>query len=389
MKAFSLTDTQIARVIGAAAADELSRRFNRHVDFLTTASWTGDTVLGRGGVALDEVEKDACARRAASLFGLDEAYLLARPAETIADWAASLVGALKESQTSFCFKPAARSGEDIAYPHGADEIYQDAAAAANILYGRRRLLSFVAPHSLLGFELSIATPNLLGIETVDARRMTPETLSNSLLFGDVLVATPTLWRYMMQEKVKAPDNTLAVSFGEPMTPALAVEMRKSGFGVLRELYGSTETGLIAWRDTPGEAFVLFDHWRKDGDNLARRMPDGSLKPVEAMDSLSWSGEREFILQGRRDGAVQIGAVNVFPNAVAAALRQHPLVKECRISVGKRGDGAARLIAHIVLSDKAQPNERTARDIDAWCRSTLRQQERPRIYNFEADATPSV
>ena len=385
MKIFSLSQAQIARVIGAAAADELSRRFNRHVDFLTIASWTQNTALGRGGMLLDDEEKAACARRAASLFGLDADFLLHRPAEKIEDWARDLAAVLHEKQTSFSFKPAARSDADAPHVHRADEIYQDAAAAANVLYGRRRLLSFVAPHSLLGLELSMLTPNLLGVASVDARGMTPDALSKNLLFGDVLVATPTLWRYMMQEKLKAPDNTLAVSFGEPMTLDLAAEMRKSGFSVLRELYGSTENGLIAWRDSPGEAFVLFDHWRKDGDSLARISPDGGVRRVEAMDVLSWAGERSFTLAGRRDGAVQIGAVNVFPAAVAAALRSHPHVSDCEITVGRRGDGASRLIAHIVLSEKAPPNERTARDIDAWCRSNLRQQERPQIYNFESES----
>lgn len=382
MKSFGVSEAQIARIIGAAAADELARRFNRHVDFLTIASWTGETGLGRGGLDLTATERAACARRAASLFGLAPDALDGQEAATIADWASAIGSVIANEFKSFSFKPAARGEEDIAYTHAADEIFQDAAAAANILYGRRRLLSFVAPHSLLGLELSVLTPNLLGIEAVDARGMAPEILSQNLLFGDVLVATPTLWRYMMQEELKAPDNTMAVSFGEPMTSDLAVQMRKSGFGVLRELYGSTETGLIAWRDTPGEAFVLFDHWRRAGDELRRILPNGNDRSVSAMDVLTWSGERSFALSGRRDGAVQIGAVNVFPEAVAAALQSHPHVDDCEITVGRRGDGAARLIAHIVLKESVQPNERTARDIDAWCRTNLRQQERPQIYNFE-------
>ncbi len=383
MKNFVITEAQIARIIGAAAADELSRRFNRHVDFLTIASWTQDTALGRGGLALDEAEQIACAQRAAAIFGLDLNFLLRRPAGLIADWARDLAVAINRELTSFSFKPAARSDLDQAYGHPADEIFQDAAAAANILYGRRRLLSFVAPHSLLGLELSVLTPNLLGIESIDARGMSPDVLSKSLLFGDVLIATPTLWRYMMQEELKAPDNTLAVSFGEPMTLDLAVTMRKSGFGVLRELYGSTETGLIGWRDTPSDPFVLFDHWRRAGDELWRMRPDGAGRHVGAMDVLNWASDREFSLSGRRDGAVQIGAVNVFPDAVSASMKTHPHIEDCHIVVGRRGDGAARLIAHIVLSEKAPPNERTARDIDVWCRINLRQQERPQIYNFES------
>ena len=43
MKSFILTEVQIARVRGAAAADELARRFNRHVDFLTIGQYLQPT----------------------------------------------------------------------------------------------------------------------------------------------------------------------------------------------------------------------------------------------------------------------------------------------------------------------------------------------------------
>lgn len=382
MTPFSISKSQIAGVIGAASADELSRRFDRHFDFLTIASWSEETPLRVGGLGLNDDEAAACARRAAKFFGLDEDFLKDAAAERISDWADRVAAAIQNKLIMFSFKPAARDGDDPACDHHADEIYQDAAAAANLLYGRRRLLSFVAPHSLLGFELSVLTPNLLHIDAIDARRMTPEILSRSLLFGDVLIATPSLWRYMMREKLTAPDNMLAVSFGEPMTPDLAAEMRKSGFGVMRELYGSTESGLIGWRDDPNESFVLFDHWRREGDDLRRVGPDRAEKPVEPMDVMEWTGDRSFRLLGRRDGAVQIGAVNVFPNEVAKVMRGHPKIANCRVRLGRRGDGVSRLIAYIVLEKSAEPNESTAREIDVWCRLKLRQQERPRIYNFE-------
>ena len=162
-----------------------------------------------------------------------------------------------------------------------------------------------------------------------------------------------------------------------MTPELAVEMRTSGFGVLREMYGSTETGLIAWRDNPGEAFVLFDHWRRAGDNLLRLCPDGEEREVDAMDLLAWSGERSFTLSGRRDGAVQIGAVNVFPDAVAETLRNHPHIGDCRIAVGRRSDGAAhatrsghqRLATSVrQVSILAEATERYADALSAQVRS---------------------
>ena len=381
MKSFAITEDQITRVIGGVFADELSRRFNRHFDFITTASWTGETMLGEGGLGLNEDQQAVCQRRAAALFGLKRGFFENRAAADFSAMAEAIGAAVNDRLEGFVFLSAARDDGDAECRHCADEIFQDAAAAANILYGRRRLLSFVAPHSLLGFELTILTPNLQGIESIDARGATPEQLSAKLAYGDVLVATPTLWRYMIREKLTSPDNTMAVSFGEAMAPDLAVEMRKAGFGVMRELYGSTESGLMGWRDSPTESFVLFDHWHRESAQLIRRAPDGSERATPAMDFLEWTGERAFRLAGRRDGAIQIGAVNVQPSDVVLQLRQHPAVEECAVNVSRSGDGVTRLVAHIALNRDRTPDETTARDIDAWCRARLRQQERPRIYQF--------
>ncbi|MEM8771969.1 MAG: hypothetical protein AAGD92_10010 [Pseudomonadota bacterium] len=368
-------------MLGAACADELARRFNRHFDFLTVASWPDDIALGAGGLDLTDDEISACAERSATFFGLDNGRLSSISTPTFLAWANTVAASISEKLEFFSFKSAARGDDNTWRRHRADEIFQDAAAAANVLYGRRRLLSFVAPHSLIGFVLSVLTPNLQGIEGIDVRCTPPEELSATLAYGDVLIATPTLWRYMMRENLKAPDNTMAVSFGEAMAPDLAAAMRKAGFGVLRELYGSTETGLMGWRDAPMEPFNLFDHWRRDGADPVRNAPDGVSRTLPAMDFIEWAGERTFNIAGRRDGAVQVGAVNVKPDDVAQRLRQHPLIEKCAVNANKRGDGVTRLVAHIVLKNAIAPDERTARDIDAWCRTSLRQQERPRIFHF--------
>ncbi len=381
MKSFVISEEQIARVLGACFADELSRRFNRHFDFLTIASWDGQTSFGDDGLGLAADEVAVCARRGAAIFGLSETFFESSAPTDFRAAAKAISDAISQRLDYFTFKSASRDDQNAERRHRADEIYQDAAAAANVLYGRRRLLSFVAPHSLMGFELTILTPNLQRIESIDARGMTPEDLSSTLSYGDVLIATPTLWRYMMREDLTSPDNTMAVSFGEAMAPDLAADMRKAGFGVLRELYGSTETGLVGWRDAPTEPFVLFDHWRHEDGDPIRIAPNGDERSAPAMDFLEWTGPRAFRISGRRDGAVQIGAVNVQPQDVARQLGQHPAVSDCAIRVGERGDGVTRLVAHIVLSPGAKPDEKTARDIDAWCRTSLRQQERPRIFHF--------
>ena len=383
MKAFEISQSQISAIIAGLVADELSWRFKRHTDFLTVAAWKADTGLGSGGLALNAEERSAAMSRVAQYFAIAPARLEGEAAATIADWAELVRASIRGSLTAFRFTPAGRDSESEASLHPADEVFADAAAAANLLYGRRRMISLIAPHGFLGFAVAVLTPNLQVIPSLDARGMAPEELSRTLRFGDVVVATPTLWRYLVSEGLKAPDNAMGVFFGEAIAPDLVSDMRKAGFGALRELYGSTETGLVAWRDSPSEAFVLFDHWRRDGDNLARKLPGGGERAVAPMDSLDWTGERSFRLAGRRDGAVQIGAVNVFPDRIAAAIREHKAVEDCRIRVARHEGGVNRLVARIKLNPEIAPSEGTAREIDAWCRKRLRPHERPRIYNFEA------
>lgn len=384
MKAFTIDQNQIARIVAGLIADELAWRFKRHTDFLTLASWAGETALDAGGAGLSPAERAACAGRCTRFFGLAPETLSGDEPRTIADWAGLIEAEIRRTLCIFSFTPAGRDSESEACRHPADEIFSDGAAAANLLSGRRRMVSLVAPHNVLGFAVTVVAANLLFIETVDARGIAPDALTRKLGFGDVLVATPTLWRYLLSENTRAPDNAMAVSFGEVLPAELAAEIRKAGFGALRELYGSTETGLIGWRDSPTDSFMIFDQWRREGEGLSRITPGGGARPVEPMDILDWTGERSFRLAGRRDGAVQVGAVNVFPERIAEAIREHPSVEDCRIRVARHDGGVNRLVARIRLNPEVAPTEQTARNIDNWCRKHLRQHERPRIYNFEAD-----
>jgi 4-coumarate--CoA ligase (photoactive yellow protein activation family) len=377
VKAFSLSGDQALGICASLIADEASERFGRHIDIATSLGWTPDTALGDGGVELSDDERAAVAARVARFFGgRAEEFAASETLGAIGD-AATRSAALRLERLSFA--AAGGSGET---EHPADRVFMDAAAAANLLYGRRRLLSLVAPHGLIGFMLSTLAPNLLRIPALDARRMSPEELTSALAFGDVVVATPSLWRYLIAQGVAAPDNTMAVFFGEPMSLEQSAGIRKAGFGAQREIYGSTETGLVGWRDTPSDPFALFDHWRRDGEGLVRTTPSGDEVALAPMDVIVWEGERRFRLGGRRDGAVQIGGVNVFPDRIATIIASHAAVSACTVHVAGQAEGGDRLVAMIALAAGA-PTESVARSIDLWCRARLRPHERPRVYNFVA------
>lgn len=378
MQAFQLSPAQTSKIIVGVIVEELGARFKRYIDFLTAATWSEAAEFGVGGMGLSAEECAACARAVEAFFGMDEASL---GGATVDAWPRLIGEALQRSLLRFRFKPAGRADESPLSEHAAADIFRDAAAAANLLHGRRRIVSLVAPQGLIGFVATVLAPNLLRIPSEDARGRTLEQMREFLSFGDAVVATPTIWRYLIGEGLRAPDNSIGVVFGEAFSAELGSDMRKSGFGALRELYGSTECGLVAWRDTISEPFTLFDHWRRDGDNLARTAVSGPV-PRASMDALEWIDDISFRLGPRRDGAVQIGAVNVFPDRIAGIISRHPEVASCVIASARQSNGANSLVARIRLRSGQSPGERVARDIDKWCRTQLRPQERPRIYNYD-------
>jgi len=383
MNTFSFTDEQIARIVFALIAEEMSWRFSRHIDFQEIAENGYDTPLGEGGLALDKNQIQTCILRASIFFGqsADEVATKDVSSWTVRSISTKLASKIRLSLREFSFLPAGSDSLDDACMHKAAEIYADACSLAQLLYGRRRIVSFVAPHSLMGFISTILVANLQHIESVDIRALTPDAITASLVYGDAVVATPTQWRYLVGEGVTAPDNAMAVTFGELMSAETAMEMRKAGFGAHRELYGSTENGLVGWRDSSRENFMLFEAWRNDDEQLLRRNRAGEWLPYTPMDLLKFDSGTTFQLAGRRDGAVQVGAINVFPDQIAEVVSRHPLVGGCTIEIADATESGKRIVARITLADKNRPTESIARDIDAWCRSNLRPFERPRIYNF--------
>lgn len=381
MKAWQFSRDQIVGVTSALFVEVLSAEFSRQIGASARSGWSAASPLGGEGLDLSAEESAACLARAAQFFGAHDAFKGAPP-ETLGAVADELAVQISSRLSTFRF--AAAGGLGRVFEHPADGIFGDAAALANLLYGRRRILSLVAPHSLIGFSLSVLAPNLLGLPAIDARGLSPEVLQSTFAFGDAVVATPSLWRYLIAQEVKAPDNAMAVTFGEALSPELSAEIRRAGFGAQREIYGSTESGLVGWRDTPSDPFALFEFWRRGGERLIRTSPSGATAAVDPMDFMSWESERRFRLAGRRDGAVQIGGVNAFPDEIAARIAEHPAVAACDVSLSRHAGGIDRLVATITLAS-GTPNESVARSIDAWCRARLRPHERPRVYSFREDA----
>ena len=152
-----------------------------------------------------------------------------------------------------------------------------------------------------------------------------------------------------------------------------------------EVYGASETAGIGWRDDPDEPFALLDHWRPgiDTETLLRVLPDGTCEAARIPDRLAWCGPRAFRVEGRRDEAVQVGGVNVFPSLVRDQLLKHPCVHDAAVRLMSPGEGV-RLKAFIALTRPSRDVADLRRELIAWCNERLTVPERPKAFSFGSE-----
>ena len=101
---------------------------------------------------------------------------------------------------------------------------------------------------------------------------------------------------------------------------------------------------------------------------------------DAPDLLRWENAERFHVLGRRDGAVQVGGVNVLPEHVAAVLRDHPAVHDVLVRP-MRPDEGFRLKAFVVPVPDAAPAESLREDLRRFATLMLQPAERPNSYRF--------
>jgi len=342
--------------------------------------------------------------------------LLAQPC--LEDWLDAACACLRADATRVSFRTSGSSGNPKRCIHTLATLEQEVQELARLAPGRTRILSAVPSHHIYGFLFTILLPHALGIEeeVVDLRSASPAVALAQARAGDLIVAHPGWWEALLRLDPRFGADVAGVSSGAPCPDALAARVDAAGVRLL-QIYGSSETAGVGWRDRPGAAFTLLPYWRRvegdaeqsheqgrerqqDGDyapELARRMPDGSEARYPLQDELAWQGERRFLPAGRIDQAVQVAGVNVFPAYVADVLKLHPRVLDATVRL-MRSDEGRRLKAFVVVrpapgaaaddsdaQDAAQAAAHAAliEELANWIAARLSAPECPAAFTFGA------
>ncbi len=133
-------------------------------------------------------------------------------------------------------------------------------------------------------------------------------------------------------------------------------------------------------------FRLLPHVAPEDGETVRKAVGGALRCYALPDLVEWHGSDLLIPLRRRDGAVQVGGINVHPETVRTLLLSHPGVADAEVRLMHPAEGE-RLKAFIVPQQPAGAGEELRRDLEALVAERLTPPERPRAFTF-GEAVPS-
>lgn len=374
-------ESALRRVVGDLVAAELA--LARPGRALPALPWPEETDLA-ADLGADSLDLMGAATALGDLLQFGQAgmqdALLGRP--RLADWVAAARASLAGFDAQLVFRTSGSSGMPKRCVHSLAALWREVDELARVLPGRRRVLGAVPAHHIYGFLFTVLLPQAGAgaLPVLDLRGMSPAPLAGLVQPGDLVVAHPDYWRQVAALGLAFPADVTGVSSTAPCPDDVAQALHDAGLRLV-QVYGSSETAGVGWREAAGEPYRLFPYWRAgDAGTLERAGEGGTSERFALQDRLDWRDGLHFLPAGRIDQAVQVGGTNVFPAYVGEVLGMHPAVLACQVRL-MRADEGTRLKAFVVPHPGAGGAAALRPALDAWITERLAPPERPAAFSF--------
>ena len=370
---FALQRSAAHRIACAVVAAEIRRLRAGDVSRLPVVDWPKDMPIGDQGLGLDSIEQLGALGALAETFGLDDDRLGTEPPARVGAWIDWILAALSASDPQVTVATSGSTGTPRLCRHALADLLDEAACMGARFADRRRVVAMVPAHHLYGMVWTALLPGTLGIPVVV--RTIGAVLD--LTAGDIVIAVPEQWLALSRIVKRFPDDVVGVSSAGALDDRVATSLLAMGLARLVDIYGASETSAIAIREVPASVYDLLPRWhlapRDDGDwDLVDR--DGAR--VEFPDRIDRTGDRTLRPIGRRDGAVQVGGHNVWPDRVARILCDTDGVADVAVRLDTNG----RLKAFIVPVDGRDQADLSAA-LDRVVADRLTAPERPKTFSY--------
>lgn len=326
-------------------------------------------------LGMNSLSRMALAAQVNEFFGLFQTsvanYLLTD--SRLDHWTKKILRARRENDQDVVFLTSGTSGNPQRIRHALAALLHEADVLQQLIPRPAQVISTVPSHHIYGFLYTVVLPALWEVPVRSLSAVNGATLtSDSLLIG-----TPSTWEYLHRTLVGSGQmDCCGVCSTAPLSSSLFSRLITGGINLL-DVYGSTDTGGIAFRRLPDAAFHLLPHVRLIGDPPSHVAIGEHGVPFPLPDQIEPVSDREIRVLKRHDGAVQIGGVNVSPAYIQTIVSNCPLVAECDL-YAKAVDGHCQLFCSIRLRHHTVQTEQACRD---WLRANLNEREVPPRIQF--------
>ncbi len=266
--------------------------------------------------------------------------------ETFGDLAQKTYNTWLAGEQTVTFFTSGSTGTPKPCTHPESHLRQELIGIIPHFTSCKRALVSVPLHHLYGFTFGLLLPKALGIPLVSEVPF-PQVIAKKLEKHDLIIAIPLLYDHLCLIDELDGKSIHCISGTAPMAEGTFQKMLDKGFFFL-ENFGSSELGVMCSRKKPDDPFTLlpqFDY-SVENNSLTRTLPDNSILECPVQDNIEWLDNRHLRPKGRKDFAVQVGSVNVFPSKVRGILMKHDMVKECLVRLMRKEEGN-RLKAFII------------------------------------------
>ena len=234
----------------------------------------------------------------------------------------------------------------------------------------RAIVSSVPPQHMFGFETAVLLPLATGVPVLDRRPLLPLDVRAALeqCGGPAAwIATPLHLRALAQSGEELPACRLALVSTMPLAPALAAQVEPLVHAPVIEIFGSTETGVLATRRT---ARTL--RWQPLGGVRLAAGAAGTQawgthfpSPHTLSDEIELGADGGFALLGRPADMVKVGGRRASLAALNLLLQDLPGLQDGVFYLPPHEGPAGRLVLlHAGPLDRASAERWLRQRVDA-------------------------
>ena len=277
----------------------------------------------------------------------------------------------------------------------AKEVAFHRARLEDVLARKPVFLSTVEPHHMYGRLWRVMLPRAAGCAVDPEVILTPELLLEKMRAAEsvFLVTTPSFLAHFVEyaDQYDVPQNVVELTTsGALLTADVAAAARRVFGRAPLEIFGSTETGGVAWRrqeagNEPWTVFGPVKAWADKSGRLTVDSPFSCARRFTLGDGVLFESDGRFKLLGRMDRMVKIAEQRVLLPEMESTMCLLPEVAEVALAAmeGTHGD----VLGAVVVPDKGWTDLKTlgkracARTLRAKCQAFFPKGAVPRKYRF--------